>query len=67
MFNKAEQNYPIYDRELLAIVRGLRNWRHLMRNTTHPVTAKVEVPRESATQVTSVIEISVSEDCGVVS
>src|SRR6267154_614221 len=36
-FNKAEQNYPIYDRELLAIVRGLRNWRHLMRNTTHPV------------------------------
>jgi len=35
--NKAEQNYPIYDRELLAIVRGLRNWRHLMRNTTHPV------------------------------
>src|SRR5712672_2649022 len=37
MFNKAEQNYPIYDRELLAIICGLRNWRHLMRNTTHPV------------------------------
>src|SRR5712672_693497 len=37
MFNKAEQNYPIYDRELLAIIRGLRNWRHLMRNTTHPI------------------------------
>jgi len=36
-FNKAEQNYPIYDRELLAIIRGLRNWRHLLRNTTHPV------------------------------
>src|SRR5882672_5697199 len=25
-FNKAEQNYPIYNRELLAIIRGLRNW-----------------------------------------
>jgi len=25
-FNKAEQNYPIYDRELLGIMRGLRNW-----------------------------------------
>jgi len=37
MFNKAEQNYPIYDRELLAIICGLRNWRHLMRNTMHPV------------------------------
>jgi len=25
-FNKAKQNYPIYNRELLAIIRGLRNW-----------------------------------------
>jgi len=37
MFNKAEQNYPIYDRELLAIIRGVRNWRHLLRNTANPV------------------------------
>src|SRR5882757_2151134 len=36
-FNKAKQNYPIYDRELLAIICGLRNWCHLMRNTTHPI------------------------------
>jgi len=36
-FNKVEQNYPIYDRELLRIIRGLRNWCHLLRNTTHPV------------------------------
>jgi RNase H-like domain found in reverse transcriptase len=36
-FNKTEQNYPIYDRELLAVIRGLRCWRHLLRNTTHPV------------------------------
>src|SRR5712672_2591011 len=36
-FNKTEQNYPIYDRELLGMMRGLRTWRHLLRNTTHPV------------------------------
>jgi len=28
-FTKTEQNYPIYDRELLAVMRGLRTWRHL--------------------------------------
>jgi hypothetical protein len=36
-FNKAEQNYPIYDRELLAVIRGLRCWKHLLRNTSVPV------------------------------
>jgi len=36
-FNKTEQNYPIYDRELLGMIRGLRTWRHLLRNTTHLV------------------------------
>jgi hypothetical protein len=36
-FSKMEQNYPIYDRELLAVMKGLRTWRHLLRNTTHPV------------------------------
>ena len=25
----AERNYPIYDKELLAIVSALENWRHL--------------------------------------
>jgi len=30
-FNKTEQNYPIYDRELLGMMRGLRTWRHLLR------------------------------------
>lgn len=29
-FNKAEQNYQIYDRELLAIYRGLKAWRHYL-------------------------------------
>jgi len=37
-FNKTEQNYPIYDRELLGMMRGLRTWRHLLQNTTHPGT-----------------------------
>ena len=37
MFNKTEQNYPIYDRELLGVMRGLRTWRHLLWNMTHPV------------------------------
>ena len=36
-FNKTEQNYPIYDRELLAVIRGLRCWKHLLRNTVYPV------------------------------
>ena len=27
-------NYPIYDREFLAIIRGLRNWNHLLKGTT---------------------------------
>jgi len=28
--NKTERNYKIYDKEMLAIVRGLENWRHLL-------------------------------------
>jgi hypothetical protein len=35
-FTKTEQNYPIYDRELLAVMRRLRCWRHLLQNTEHP-------------------------------
>ena len=28
--NKTERNYKIHDKEMLAIVRGLENWRHLL-------------------------------------
>ena len=28
--NKTERNYEIYDKEMLAIVRGLEAWRHLL-------------------------------------
>jgi len=36
-FSRTEQNYPIYDREFLAIMRGLRNWDYLLKGTTIPV------------------------------
>ena len=38
MINSAEQNYPIYDRELLAVIHGLRAWRPLLEYSTHEVT-----------------------------
>ena len=28
--NKTERNYEIYDKEMLAIIRGLENWRYLL-------------------------------------
>ena len=28
--NKMERNYKIYDKEMLAIIRGLESWRHLL-------------------------------------
>ena len=36
-FTSTEHNYPIYDREFLAIMRRLRNWSHLLKGTTIPV------------------------------
>ena len=33
----AEMNYPIYDKELLAIKDALVHWRHLLIDTIHPV------------------------------
>ena len=31
----AEQNYKIYDRELLAIIRALEEWRHYIQGSPH--------------------------------
>ena len=31
--NETERNYEIYDKEMLAIIRGLENWRHLLEGT----------------------------------
>jgi len=36
-FTTTEQNYPIYDREFLRIMRGLHCWSHLLKGTEIPV------------------------------
>ena len=28
--NKTERNYEIHDKEMLAVIRELENWRHLL-------------------------------------
>ena len=35
--NAAERNYQIYDRELLAVIRALKAWRHFLEGNPHPV------------------------------
>jgi hypothetical protein len=37
-FSETERNYEIYDRELLAIIRALTEWRHYLIGTKEPVT-----------------------------
>ena len=32
-----ERNYEIYDKELLAIIRALEEWRHFLEGAAHPV------------------------------
>lgn len=36
-FLPAEVNYPIYDKELLAIVLAFKQWRHFLQGGQHPV------------------------------
>jgi len=31
--NETEINYKIHDKEMLAVIRGLENWRHLLKGT----------------------------------
>jgi len=31
--NETERNYKIHDKEMLVIIRGLENWRHLLEST----------------------------------
>ena len=38
MFAPAEQNYDIYDWELLAIILTLNEWRQCLWGTSHPIT-----------------------------
>ena len=34
-FTKTERNHDVYDRELLAIIRALTEWRHYIQGTNH--------------------------------
>ena len=38
MFSPAEQNYDIYDRELLAVIHTLDYWCHYLQGMSHQVT-----------------------------
>ena len=31
--SKIERNYKIYNKEILAVIRGLENWKHLLKGT----------------------------------
>ena len=33
LLSKTERNYKIYDKKMLAVIRGLENWRHLLEDT----------------------------------
>jgi hypothetical protein len=37
-FSPAKRNYDIYDRELLAIIRALEEWRHYIQGSPHQTT-----------------------------
>jgi len=33
--NKMERNYEIHDKEMLAVIRELENWRHLLKGAKY--------------------------------
>ena len=33
----AERNYAIYDKELLSVIHGLEEWRHILEGTKHTI------------------------------
>jgi hypothetical protein len=37
VINPVERNYEIHDTEMLAIIRGLEEWRHYLEGARHPV------------------------------
>jgi len=37
VFSPAKRNYDIYDKEMLAVIRALEQWRHYLEGAKHPV------------------------------
>jgi hypothetical protein len=37
VLSPVERNYKIHDIEMLAIIRGLEEWRHYLEDARHPV------------------------------
>ena len=35
--NPGEHNYTIYNKELLSVIRGLEEWRHILEGTKHTI------------------------------
>jgi len=35
--SSVERNYKIHDKEMLAIIRALEEWRHFLEGATHPI------------------------------
>jgi len=33
--NKTKRNYEIHDKKMLAVIRGLENWRHLLKSAKY--------------------------------
>ena len=33
--NKTKKNYEIHDKEILAVIRGLKNWRYLLKDAKY--------------------------------
>ena len=36
LMSKEERNYPIYDREMLGLIRALEDWRHFLEGLPEP-------------------------------
>ena len=33
LLNETKRNYKIHNKEMLAVIRGLENWKHLLKST----------------------------------
>jgi len=47
--DSAERNYEVYDKELLSVIRGLEEWRHVLEGTKYTI----EILNDTGTSHTS--------------